>query len=127
MARRERKTARPSRGPCPVCGRAITQPARGRRRRYCSNACRQKAHRRRRNGQQQRRLVRLVEADARAFLPTLEGESVDLIVTDPPYHFDRGGTYFREWFPDLPDDAWPPVLAELYRVLRHDAHAYVFC
>ena len=34
---------------------------------------------------------------------------------DPPYHFDRGGTYFRNWFPELSDDAWPPIFAQLYR------------
>jgi site-specific DNA-methyltransferase (adenine-specific) len=49
------------------------------------------------------------------------------VVTDPPYVFDRGTTYFRTWFSDLPDEAWPEVLTELYRVLRHDRHAYVIC
>ena len=117
----------PPRERCPVCRRALVQPPRGRRRRYCSHACRQTAHRRRRDGQQKRRLVRLVEADARHFLPTLPDESVDLIVTDPPYHFDRGGTYFRNWFPELDDREWPALFAELHRVLRQDAHAYVFC
>jgi site-specific DNA-methyltransferase (adenine-specific) len=105
----------------------VRRAPRGRPRRYCSNACRQKAHRRRRDGQQKRRLVRLVEADAREFLRTVPDESVDLIVTDPPYHFERGGTYFREWFAELADEEWPAIFAELYRVLRRDAHAYVFC
>jgi site-specific DNA-methyltransferase (adenine-specific) len=117
----------PNAGRCPVCRRAIIQARRGRPKRYCSHACRQTAHRRRRDGQQKRRLVRLVEADARHFLPTLPDGSVDLIVTDPPYHFDRGGTYFRDWFEELPDTEWPAILAALYRVLRRDAHAYVFC
>ncbi len=49
------------------------------------------------------------------------------MVTDPPYVFDRGTTYFREWFSDLPDEAWPEVICELYRVLRTDRHAYVIC
>jgi site-specific DNA-methyltransferase (adenine-specific) len=118
---------KPQHARCPVCRRAIAQPPRGRPRRYCSHACRQTAHRRRRDGQLKRRLVRLVEADARLFLPTLPDVSVDLIVTDPPYHFDRGGTYFREWFPELPDSAWPGIFAELHRVLADNAHAYVFC
>jgi site-specific DNA-methyltransferase (adenine-specific) len=122
-----RKPQQPRHERCPVCRRALVQPSRGRRRRYCSHACRQTAHRRRRDGQQKRRLVRLVEADARHFLPTLPDESVDLIVTDPPYHFDRGGTYFRNWFPELPDTAWPAIFAEFHRVLAEDAHAYVFC
>jgi site-specific DNA-methyltransferase (adenine-specific) len=52
---------------------------------------------------------------------------VDLVLTDPPYAFDRGNRYFREWFPILPDHEWPRVLAELHRVLRADRHAYVIC
>jgi site-specific DNA-methyltransferase (adenine-specific) len=71
--------------------------------------------------------VRLVEADARELLRTLPDESVDLIVTDPPYHFERGATHFRAWFEELPDSAWPEIFAELYRVLAPDAHLYVFC
>ena len=74
-----------------------------------------------------RGLVTLAQGDARAFLATLAERSVDLVVTDPPYVFDRGTTYFREWFSDLPDAAWPEVLCELYRVLRTDRHAYVIC
>ncbi len=69
----------------------------------------------------------LHQADARTFLAGLADESVDLVVTDPPYVFDRGTTYFRDWFSDLPDEAWPEVLAECYRVLRNDRHAYVIC
>ena len=113
--------------PCPVCAGTVTQPARGRRRRYCSAPCRKTAHRRRRDGAKRRALVRLVEADARLFLAGLPSESVDLIVTDPPYHLARGTTHFRNWFAELPDEAWSAVLAELHRVLRRDRHAYVFC
>lgn len=69
----------------------------------------------------------LHQADARTWLPTLEAGSVDLVVTDPPYAFDRGSTYFRDWFPELPDEAWPAIFAQLHRVLRENAHAYVFC
>ena len=66
-------------------------------------------------------------ADARELLASLPDESADLIVTDPPYVFDRGDTHFREWFADLPDEVWPGILVELYRVLHEDAHAYIFC
>jgi site-specific DNA-methyltransferase (adenine-specific) len=114
-------------GRCPHCRRPLAQPARGRRRRYCSHACRQSAYRRRRDGEQQRRLVALVEADARLWLPQLPDASVDLIVTDPPYRFQRGTTYFRDWFPDLDDHEWQPIFHQLYRILRPNRHAYVFC
>lgn len=112
---------------CVVCKRSFRQPAVGRPGRYCSNACRQVAYRRRKGEGLQRGLVRLYEADAQELLARLSDASVDLIITDPPYVFDRGTTHFREWFADLPDDAWPQILGELYRVLRDDAHAYVLC
>ena len=73
-----------------------------------------------------RGLVRLVQADARELLPSLPDESVDLIVTDPPYAFDRGSSYFANWFEELPDKAWPEIFTELHRVLVPDSHACVF-
>jgi site-specific DNA-methyltransferase (adenine-specific) len=115
---------------CPVCARPIPpQTGAGRPRAYCSHACRQVAYRRRRDGHRRTRLVKLVQADARTWLPTLPDQSVDVIATDPPYHFDRStsGGYFRDWFQELPDTAWPQILAQLYRVLRPDRHAYIFC
>lgn len=127
---RQLPTAKRDREPrterCPICKRALRQPSVGRRKRYCSHACRQAAHRRSKGEGQKRRLLRLVRADARDFLASLPEESVDLVVTDPPYAFDRGSTYFREWFEELPDEAWPEVFGELYRVLASDSHAYVF-
>lgn len=70
--------------------------------------------------------VGLFEADARTLLASLPSGSVDLVCTDPPYRFRRGG-YFRDWFAtDLADGDWPAIFGELYRVLRDDRHAYVF-
>ncbi len=60
-------------------------------------------------------------------LPALPVGSVDLVITDPPYRFDRGGSYFRRWFSELGDDEWPAIFVELYRVLASPSHAYVFC
>jgi site-specific DNA-methyltransferase (adenine-specific) len=71
--------------------------------------------------------VRLLEADARQLLAELARGSVDLVITDPPYVFDRGGTYFRNWFPELPDDQWPAIFARLHRALASPGHCYVFC
>jgi hypothetical protein len=68
--------------------------------------------------------VRLVEADARQLLAQLPAHSIDLILTDPPYQFDRGGTYFRQWFTELPDEEWPAIFAQLHRVLASPVHAY---
>jgi site-specific DNA-methyltransferase (adenine-specific) len=116
-----------SNGRCAVCRASLRQPRVGRKPRYCSNACRQVAYRLRTNGERKRRLLRLVEGDARDLLASLPDGSVDLIVTDPPYEFDRGQGRFRNWFgASVADEDWPAIFAELYRVLRSDAHAYVF-
>jgi site-specific DNA-methyltransferase (adenine-specific) len=101
--------------------------SRGRPALYCSPACRNAAYRERGGGSRQRGLVTLIQADARQLLPHLPAGAVDLIVTDPPYHFCRGGTYFREWFAELDDDEWPAIFAQLHRVLASPANAYVFC
>ena len=114
-------------GACAICQRALPpHPGAGRPARYCSNACRQTAHRRRHHGEKTRDLVTLTQGDARTLLTALPPHTVDLIITDPPYRFQRG-TLFKTWFADLPDDAWTPLLVELHRVLRPDRHTYLFC
>lgn len=112
---------------CDVCQRPLSKAGRGRPRRYCSHACRQIAYRQRQGHERRRKLVTLVGADARKLLAALPDQSVDLVVTDPPYHLDRGGDRLKDWFDELPDDAWPEILAGLHRVLRPDRHCYVFC
>ncbi len=109
-----------------MCGKPFIRPARGHPQRFCAPACRQVDYRRRKSGAKTRDLVTLVGGDARQFLASLQAESVDLVVTDPPYEF-AGGHRRKHWFDELPDDGWAQVLAELYRVLRPDRHAYVFC
>jgi site-specific DNA-methyltransferase (adenine-specific) len=124
--KKQAKRRKPPLERCPVCKKVLRHPAVGRLKRYCSHACRQVAYRRRKGEGLRRGLVRLVQADAREFLLSLPAESVDLILTDPPYAFERSESYFREWFAELPDEAWPEVFSELHRVLAHDSHAYVF-
>jgi site-specific DNA-methyltransferase (adenine-specific) len=79
--------------------------------------------------------------DAMEFLQQLGPESVDLIVTDPPYsgmnqHLQLGrgrivGAYRSSgesrWFPEFSDDphTYRRFLAECARVLRADGHLYV--
>lgn len=73
-------------------------------------------------------------SDAFELLRSLAPESVDLIVTDPPYeslqiHRARGTTtrLTTNWFATVPDARLPELLREVYRVLRPDRHFYLFC
>jgi site-specific DNA-methyltransferase (adenine-specific) len=82
----------------------------------------------------------VVHADATAWLSSLETESIDLVITDPPYEsLERHravGTTTRlkhskassnDWFRIFPNARFPELFAELYRVLRRDTHLYLFC
>jgi site-specific DNA-methyltransferase (adenine-specific) len=77
---------------------------------------------------------RVVVQDAFALLAQLPDESVDLVVTDPPYqslelHRSRGTTtrLTTDWFSTIPDEKLPELLAQVARVLRPDRHFYLFC
>src|SRR5438874_13780864 len=76
---------------------------------------------------------RVVVSDAFELLATLPDDSVDLLVTDPPYeslqlHRSRGTTtrLTTNWFTTLPNERLPELLREVYRVLRPDRHFYLF-
>jgi site-specific DNA-methyltransferase (adenine-specific) len=78
-------------------------------------------------------------SDAVAWLRTLASESVDLVITDPPYEslekHRAVGTTTRlkvskassnPWFSIFPNSRFPELFAEIHRVLRPDAHFYLF-
>jgi site-specific DNA-methyltransferase (adenine-specific) len=82
----------------------------------------------------------LAQRDAVAWLRTLPSESVDLIVTDPPYeslekHRAIGTTTrlkhskasSNDWFAIFPNARFPELFAEVHRVLRRNTHFYLFC
>jgi site-specific DNA-methyltransferase (adenine-specific) len=82
----------------------------------------------------------LAQGDAVAWLRTLPPESVDLVITDPPYeslekHRAIGTTTrlkhskasSNDWFSIFPNDRFPELFAEVYRVLRRNTHFYLFC
>ena len=78
--------------------------------------------------------ARIVISDAFELLQGLAAESVDLVVTDPPYeslqiHRARGTTtrLTTNWFTTVPNDRLPELLRLVYRVLRPDRHFYLFC
>src|SRR3954447_9528131 len=77
---------------------------------------------------------RVAVSDAFDLLRSLPPESVDLLVTDPPYeslqiHRARGTTtrLTTDWFSTVPNARLPELVREVYRVLRPDRHFYLFC
>jgi len=82
----------------------------------------------------------LSQGDAVAWLRTRPAESVDLLITDPPYeslekHRSVGTTTrlkhskasSNDWFSIFPNARFPELFAEVYRVLRRNTHFYLFC
>jgi site-specific DNA-methyltransferase (adenine-specific) len=78
--------------------------------------------------------------DAIAFLKKIEDQSIDLIITDPPYeslekHRSVGTTTrlkkskssSNSWFNIFPNDRFESLFNECYRVLKNDRHFYLFC
>ena len=79
-------------------------------------------------------------ADAVTWLRSLPSESVDLVITDPPYeslekHRAIGTTTrlkiskasSNQWFAIFPNARFPELFAEVYRVLKPNTHFYLFC
>ncbi len=78
--------------------------------------------------------------DAVEWLKTLEEGSVDLVITDPPYeslekHRSKGTTTrlkvskgsSNPWFNIFPNNRFPELFSEIYRVLKQNTHFYLFC
>jgi site-specific DNA-methyltransferase (adenine-specific) len=78
--------------------------------------------------------------DAVTWLRSFASESVDLLITDPPYeslekHRAIGTTTrlriskasSNQWFAIFPNARFPELFAEIYRVLKPDTHFYLFC
>ena len=82
----------------------------------------------------------LAQGDAVAWLRALPSESVDLVITDPPYeslekHRAIGTTTrlkhskssSNDWFSIFPNARFPELFDQVYRVLRRNSHFYLFC
>ncbi len=83
---------------------------------------------------------RLSQQDAVEYLRTLESESIDLVITDPPYeslekHRAKGTTTrlkvskgsSNQWFDIFPNARFEELFTEIFRVLKNNAHFYLFC
>lgn len=84
------------------------------------------------------------QGDAIEWLHCCDSNSVDLVITDPPYESlekhrlttnkKTGVTKNRgriprlvDWFPVFPNARFPELFSELYRVMRKNTHLYMFC
>lgn len=71
-------------------------------------------------------------ADARLVLPTLKAESVDLVVTDPPYGVEWQSSWRNEGFGRIDGDGTEAVAlvaavsSEIVRLIRPRRHVYTF-
>lgn len=82
----------------------------------------------------------LSRGDAVEWLRALPSESIDLVVTDPPYeslekHRAIGTTTrlkhskasSNDWFAIFPNARFPELFTEVHRVLRRNTHFYLYC
>ncbi len=75
----------------------------------------------------------IYQEDALTWLKKKPAESVDLIVTDPPYesleeHRGKGvHKRLQKWFPIIKTENFIEIFREFYRVLKKNTHCYVFC
>ena len=82
----------------------------------------------------------LANQDAVEWLDGLDANSVDLIITDPPYeslekHRAIGTTTrlkhskssSNDWFSIFPNARFPGLFRALFRVMKKNAHLYLFC
>ena len=71
--------------------------------------------------------VELYQGDSLAVLPTLPDNSVDLILTDPPYYRVKADAWDRQWPTPAAYLRWlDAVLAQFARVLRPNGSLYIF-
>jgi site-specific DNA-methyltransferase (adenine-specific) len=80
------------------------------------------------------------QSDAVEWLRSLDTNSIDLVITDPPYeslekHRAIGTTTrlkhskssSNDWFQIFPNDRFEELFVEIHRVLKRDRHFYLFC
>lgn len=82
----------------------------------------------------------IAKMDAMDWLKTLEDNSIDLFITDPPYEslekHRKIGTTTRlkqsksssnQWFDIFPNNRFYDLFKEIYRVMKKNSHFYLFC
>jgi len=73
--------------------------------------------------------IRLIYDDCIEVMKSIPNESIDLIVTDPPYliNYKSHWCYSKVITGDNDYDLIEKSIHEMYRVLKNNAAAYVFC
>lgn len=70
----------------------------------------------------------LVRADTLAYIKTLPENSIDAIITDPPYFKVKAASWDNQWSTSVDYLAWlDECLAEFWRVLKPAGSLYMFC
>lgn len=82
----------------------------------------------------------IYQADAIEWLKTLATESIDLVITDPPYEslekhraigtttrLKQSKSSSNKWFDVFPNSRFPELFKEIFRVLKKNRHFYLFC
>lgn len=83
---------------------------------------------------------RLDNVDAVEWLNRQAEESIDLLITDPPYEslekhraigtttrLKKSKASSNEWFAIFPNARFPELFSAIFRVLKPNAHFYLFC
>lgn len=76
-------------------------------------------------------MVDLRKGDCLELLKSLQDNSVDLVVTDPPFGVNFQSHRRKEKYEHIQNDDnlefLPELMVELNRVLKPDTHIYMFC
>jgi site-specific DNA-methyltransferase (adenine-specific) len=80
------------------------------------------------------------QSDAVEWLRSLASDSIDLVITDPPYEslekhraigtttrLKQSKSSSNSWFQIFPNDRFEELFVEVHRVLKRDRHFYLFC
>jgi len=70
----------------------------------------------------------IIQGDCREILRRMPAESVDLLLTDPPYGMRYRSSHRSRPIVGDDDLSWlRPFIREAFRVMRANTHAYLFC
>lgn len=72
---------------------------------------------------------KIIHGDCLEVMKDIPDKSIDLVLTDPPYHFDRdnGTGRFRDFYETLTPADMEIAYREIYRILKPTCHLYSFC